>query len=226
MHVVPLHTDPHRLAPRVHTSMNASSTRYDKRLQQAQTDYSGKHHDEQHAGSHHLAAPHNLSSVLGEGVGSDGVHGEGRLPGAEQWVRDLRDVDGLAGHLEDLEHAGEHLQAGGQLAVARAQDGVAAVHPGQLGFEGGDSRPRPRVLGLEARRLGDQLLEAQLLARAGAARRLPVGERPLALALVGGVAVRAGAPARRRRHDRIERDPFGADGFREDEKLREGGREI
>jgi hypothetical protein len=151
------------------------------------------------------------------------VDGEGRLPGAEQRVRD---VDALAGHLEDLEHAGERLKAGGQLGVARAQDGVAAVHPGQLGFEGGDPRQRPRVLGLEARRLGDQLLEALLLARAGPARRLPVGERPLALALVGGEAVRA-----RRRHGRIdllsrERGPFATKDGRiqgRQETKREGG---
>jgi hypothetical protein len=177
-----------------------------------------------------------LSSVL-EGVGSDGLQRERRLPRAEQRVGDLRDVDGRAGQLEDLEHAGERLQPVGQLGVARAQHGVVGVHRGQLGVDGGDARLRLRVLGLEAGHLGDQLLHALLLARAGPARRLPVREHPLALALVGGAvaavgeAVGARAPARRRHGpDRFPSSPprtesvqetDGREKFTDEENLRE-----
>jgi hypothetical protein len=141
-----------------------------------------------------------------EGVGSDGLHRERWLPWAEQWVGDLRDVHGGAGHLEHLQDAAQRLQPPGQLAVAGAQHGVLAIHLAELAVERRDARLHLRVLGLEAGNLGDQLLQPLLLPRAGAARGLPVGQHPLALALVGGesaaaaavgVALRARAPARR-----------------------------
>lgn len=143
------------------------------------------------------------------GGGGDELRREGGLPRAEQRVGDLRDVDGGAGDLEDLQDAAERLQPPGELAVARPEHGVLAVHLAQLGGVGADLGLHARVLGLEAAGLGDELLHALLLARAGPPRRLPVRQHPLALPLVAGgpaaaaaidVALRAGAPAR---HGRI-----------------------
>lgn len=147
---------------------------------------------------------------VGHGGGDDGLRGERWLPWAEQRVvGDLRDVDGRAGHLEDLQDAAERLEAPGELAVAGAEHRVLAVDLAQLPRVGPDLRLDARVVGLEARRLGDQLLQPLLLPRPGPPRRLPVRQHPLPLPLVGGVpttaaaagvALRAGAPARRRRH--------------------------